>query len=233
MTKPNSTVIAVVVDRSGSMSSIREATMKGFNEFLEGQKALPGECKLHMVQFDHEYTVTYDMQPIASVSPLNNETYRPRGNTALLDAVGRTITDVGYKLSLMPESERPSRVVFVIQTDGQENASTLFTTRQQIFDMITHQRSVYSWDFIFLGANQDAIQEGMSMGFLRGSSMTYNANNAAVANTYGSLNNVVSTSRVTGSSVKSFTGADRANATVTPDSTTTTTPVTTTTSGSN
>ncbi len=210
--KDNFTVIAVVLDRSGSMQRIRQATVDGFNEFLVAQKAIPGECKLYLVQFDHEYTVVNDMTPIENVSPLNDGTFRPRGNTALLYALGRTINDVGARLAALPESERPSKVIVVTITDGEENASVEFT-RKQIFDMITHQKDVYSWEFMFLGANQDAIKEAAALGIAAGSTITYSANPYNTGFVYNSMASNVATYRKTGAAKSlSFTDQDRVNA---------------------
>ncbi len=148
------------------------------------------------------------MVPISEVPPLDATTYRPRGNTALLDAVGRTVNDLGERLAKMEESERPSKVVVVIQTDGEENASTEFKTRKTIFDMITHQQSKYAWEFIFLGANQDAICVGGALGVPMLSSMSYTSSASNVKSVYGSMNNAIGHMRSVGG-LASFTYQDR------------------------
>jgi hypothetical protein len=178
MTKPNSSALAVVLDRSGSMESIREATIEGFNEFLAGQQAVPGEATLTLVQFDNEYEVRHQAAPLADVPPLTGETYVPRGSTALLDAIGRTINSLGARLAKMPECDRPARVLFTIVTDGLENASQEFT-RSQVFDMITHQRETYGWEFMFLAANQDAIATGRQYGIDPGLAASYAASDVS------------------------------------------------------
>ncbi len=155
------------------MESIREATISGFNEFLLAQKAAPGKASLLLAQFDHEYKVDYD-KPIAEVPDLNAETYVPRGNTALLDAIGRTVNELGANLSVMAESDRPGKVVFVIITDGRENASREFT-QEKVHEMVTHQREAYQWEFMFLGANLDAFAEGPKLGIPADASMQYAA----------------------------------------------------------
>jgi hypothetical protein len=165
--------IAVVLDRSGSMQRIRDATIAGFNEFVAGQRLAQGKATLLLAQFDHEYQVDYD-KPVADVPDLNADTYVPRGNTALLDAIGRTINELGASLSAMREADRPSKVVVVIITDGEENASREFE-RDKICEMVTHQREVYQWEFIFLGANLDAFSEGPKLGILAAASMQYSA----------------------------------------------------------
>jgi hypothetical protein len=184
------TYIAVVLDRSGSMSTVRQSTIDGFNEFLAGQKAVPGTARLKLVQFDNEYTPVYDGL-LSAAEPLTDKTYVPRGSTALLDAIGRTINEVGTVLSNTPPIERPKTVIVAIMTDGEENASLEFS-RQQVFDMIGHQRNIYKWEFVFLGANQDAIKVGASFNINASSSITYDSNPLGVSNVYTALANNVS-----------------------------------------
>ncbi len=154
--------VACVIDRSGSMSSVRSDAIGGFNTFLEEQKKGPGEAVVTLVLFDHEYLVVHDTVSVASVLPLDESTYVPRGNTALLDAVGRTIDDLGARFAAMPEDERPGGVIIAILTDGLENASREYT-HARIADMIAHQRTVYNWSFVFLAADQDAIDTAEKM----------------------------------------------------------------------
>lgn len=154
--------VACVIDRSGSMSTVCSDAIGGFNTFLEEQKKGPGEAVLTLVLFDHEYLVVHDAVPVASVAPLDETTYVPRGNTALLDAIGRTIDDLGARLAAMPEEERPGGVIVAILTDGHENSSLEYT-RRRVAEMIEHQRTVYNWSFVFLAANQDAIDEAKKM----------------------------------------------------------------------
>lgn len=173
MTNPKYTLIAVVLDRSGSMHRVRDATIEGLNAFITSQQQTPGCADMTLVQFDDQYEVNYECRPIEEVSPLTHETYMPRGMTALLDAIGRTIDSTGKKLAAMPENERPGKVIFVVQTDGDENCSHEYT-RERVFDMIKHQREVYNWEFMFLGANQDAIASATSLGMLPSSGLNYN-----------------------------------------------------------
>jgi Mg-chelatase subunit ChlD len=143
VTKENLTQITIVLDRSGSMASVREATISGFNEFVDGQKAVPGEARLTLILFDtkNAYEVVFD-RALRDVPKLTAETYNPRGGTPLHDALGRAISEVGAKLSKMPEQERPGKVVVVTMTDGLENASQTYTAAQ-IAGMIKHQREAY------------------------------------------------------------------------------------------
>lgn len=199
--------VSFVLDRSGSMTSVRADTIGGYNSFIEAQKILPGECLATLMQFDDQHDVLFTGQRIQDVPPLTNETFVPRGSTALLDAIGRTINETGKRLSSLAEDRRPSKVIFVILTDGGENSSKEFT-RKQIFDMIKLQRETYKWDFVFLGANQDAIQVGTAMGVAAGSTMTYAANSVGTRSAFASASNYVSSSRMGASNV-SFTDEDR------------------------
>jgi len=145
------------------MNAMKDEAVGGINAFLESQRKLPGQAGLTLVLFDHEYIVVHDGVPIKNVPPLNNDTYVPRGTTALLDAIGRTINTIGERLDKTPKPERPGKVIVAILTDGLENASQEFK-RKEIFKMIKHQREVYSWEFVFLGAKQDAISAVAKIG---------------------------------------------------------------------
>lgn len=170
--KKDYTHIAIVLDRSGSMSSVKEATINGFNEFIVGQRQVKGEATVTLAQFDDVYEVVYDFVDLKTVPFLNERTYCPRNFTALLDAMGRTINETGKRLAAMPESQRPERVIMLIQTDGMENSSKEFDSGK-ILEMVTHQRDKYNWQFIFLGANQDAILTAQSYGIQVGKAITY------------------------------------------------------------
>ncbi len=154
------TDITLVVDRSGSMETIRADAEGGINEFIRRQAQEPGETLLTLVQFDTEYEFVHRGVHIGDVPCYE---LVPRGMTALLDAVGRAINETGERLSKMAEEDRPGLVIFVIMTDGLENSSHEFT-KSQIKEMIQRQQEVYSWRFTFLGANQDAFAEAHEMG---------------------------------------------------------------------
>jgi len=154
------TDLTVVLDRSGSMHACRSDAEGGLNSFIAKQKELPGECIFTLVQFDTVYEFVHKAIPLKTVPHCHLE---PRGNTALLDAVGRAIVETGERLRALPEHERPGLVVFVIVTDGQENSSQEYT-KARVREMIEHQQSVYQWQFTYLGANQDAFAEAGSMG---------------------------------------------------------------------
>jgi uncharacterized protein YegL len=158
----NLSEIVCIVDRSGSMDAIRSDAIGGFNSFLNEQKKEPGDATLSLVLFNHEYALVHDNVNIAEVPPLDGKTYVPQGMTALLDAIGRTLDSVGQRLSQTPEAKRPRKVIVAILTDGLENASREYS-RGKVSEMIKHQREVYSWEFIFLAANQDAIASAKSI----------------------------------------------------------------------
>jgi hypothetical protein len=157
------------------METVLDSTIEGFNSFLTQQQKLPGEAKITFVQFDDQYEVVYDSKPIAEAPLLTRYNYVPRGWTALFDAIGKTIDAVGLKLASLPEDERPEKVIFVIQTDGAENYSKKFKG-DKVLEMITHQKEKYSWEFLFLGANQDAVATAAKLGIGGAKTLSYNAN---------------------------------------------------------
>lgn len=217
MTKPNSTEIIVILDRSGSMEPIAADMCGGFDQFIADQRKEPGTCTVSLAQFAGEYETVYSAVDIHSVPPL---ALIPRGNTALLDAIGRTINETGERLSSMAEDARPSKVIVLIITDGEENASREFT-QAQINGMITHQREAYSWDFVYLGANQDAIAVAKGLGVPPAAAINYAASPTGARAVYAVACRAVSTSRGGGgATVIAQSDYDeavaRAHATVTP-----------------
>ena len=176
--KQDFTRIAVILDRSGSMQPLVEATVAGFNEFIRNQAALPGFGSVKLVQFDDQYDVVFD-QPLPRVPELTAKTFVPRGSTALLDAQGRTIVELGKELAGLPEDQRPGKVIVLTITDGQENASKHYTLRQ-VGQLIQHQRDVYGWDFVYMGANQDAVATAAAMNIPAGAAITFSASPAAM-----------------------------------------------------
>ena len=177
------TEIAFILDRSGSMGSMTDAAIAGYNEFLKAQQATrddrgqPIPATFSLVLFDHEYLPVHNRAPIQAALPLTLDTYQPRGSTALLDAIGRTIDSIGSQLAATPAAERPSKVIIAILTDGEENASSQFTMAD-INQRITHQTEKYQWEFLFLGANQDAIATAAHMGIHAHNSATFVADDA-------------------------------------------------------
>jgi Mg-chelatase subunit ChlD len=207
------TQISIVLDRSGSMEIVRDATISGFNEFIDGQRAVPGEAQISLVQFDTEdaYEVLYEAKRIRDVPKMTVETYVPRGGTPLHDAIGRTIDGLGAKLAKTSEAERPGKVVIVIMTDGLENSSREYSSAR-IAEMIKHQREVYKWEFVFLGANQDAILTGEKLNILGRSSLTYAATAAGAGNALRAASRSLGRYRTNVADGASFTQEDREKA---------------------
>lgn len=174
MPRIDTTDITIILDRSGSMQSVADDTIGGFNRFVSDQRTGHGEATLTLAQFDDRYETVFTALPIARVKPLTATTFVPRGSTALLDAIGVTIDRTGARLAAMNESDRPETVMIVIITDGYENASSQYTVAR-INEMIAHQRDVFSWQFVYLGANQDAIATAAQMGMAGGAALTYAA----------------------------------------------------------
>lgn len=169
----DATHIAVLLDRSGSMGAVKDETISGFNYFLKEQKAAGDNASFTLVQFDSESTdVVHEARPVRDVPDLNQDTYQPRGSTPLLDALGGTINSTGKTLAGIPEANRPDKVVFVIITDGEENASHKFT-KTQVKEMIDHQTEKYKWQFVYLGANQDAFAEAGAVGIAMANAANY------------------------------------------------------------
>jgi uncharacterized protein YegL len=159
----NLTEVVFILDRSGSMADLANDTLGGFNSFIEKQKQEPGEAVLTTVLFDDKYEILHNGVNLKAVEALTGKEYFARGMTALMDAVGKTINTVGERLSHTLEKDRPAHVLFVITTDGWENASVEFT-QKQIKTMIDHQINKYNWQFIFLGANINAVETAKSYG---------------------------------------------------------------------
>lgn len=173
----NLTDITVVLDRSGSMQTCRTDAEGGLNAFIDDQKTKPGAANFSLVMFDNEYEWVHRAKPIGEVGKCE---LIPRGNTAMLDAIGKAIVETGERLAKMPEHDRPGLVVFVILTDGQENASTEYK-RDQIKAMIERQTKDYNWQFMYLGANQDAFAEASSMAIKTSNIANYSTNNSTAA----------------------------------------------------
>jgi hypothetical protein len=169
LTDQNLTHIYVLLDRSGSMQSIKTDIEGGYGAFVDEQRAAPGECRITLAQFDTEFEVVYADQPVADIGPLVLE---PRGMTALLDSMARLIVDSGRRLAELPEERRPGTVIVAIMTDGLENASREWT-HSAIKRLVEQQTTTYGWQFLYMGADQDAIEVGSSIGVPVGQSVTY------------------------------------------------------------
>ncbi|MCT8138544.1 VWA domain-containing protein [Anaerobacillus sp. CMMVII] len=178
----NVTEIICLLDRSGSMGGFESQTIRGFNAFIERQSQIAGDTLVTTVLFDDEYEVLWTGVN-AKKARLTDQDYYVRGCTALLDAVGKTILDVGYRLSKTVESERPGKIIFVITTDGYENASLEFSY-QKVKELIKHQQEKYNWEFIFLGANIDVAKEADSIGISVQNAYNYDTSEDGVETMY-------------------------------------------------
>lgn len=159
MTDSNKTLIIGILDRSGSMRPLREDMEGGFDHFIEEQKKVPGECLVSLYQFDDRYDTVYEVKPIAEVPPMS---LVPRGNTALFDAVGKTIVTVGEQLGALPEDKRPGAVIVMIVTDGQENASGEYTL-ERVRELVKTQTEAFKWRFIYLGSDMSTLKDAQAL----------------------------------------------------------------------
>ncbi|KFN48827.1 vWA domain-containing protein [Arenimonas composti] len=165
--------ITILLDRTGSMQDIRADVVGGFNAFLAAQQALPGQATLTLVQFDSQdpYEVIHAAAPLATVAPLTLEQYVPRASTPLYDAMGRGILDLELRLARLPEAERPRQVIFVVVTDGMENASREFR-RDRVMALIEAKKKL-GWDFVFLSADLGAFADAGDLGVVYESRLAF------------------------------------------------------------
>ena len=175
--------IVFIVDKSGSMGGLESDTIGGFNAMLKEQQALPGNVMITTVLFDHEYELLHDRIDIHSVSPMTDDDYQVRGNTALLDAIGKTIHRVRDSQKPIKEELRGKALFFII-TDGQENASREFSYKK-VKELIDHQKGKHGWEFIFMGANIDEIGEAAKMGIDAANAFNYTADAKGLMHVWG------------------------------------------------
>lgn len=206
------THIAVILDRTGSMQSIRDDTIGGFNTFLGEQQKLPGSATLTLVQFDSQdpYEVIHQMVPIKDVPVLTRKTYVPRSSTPLLDAMGRGINDLEEQLAKLTKAKKPDLVVFVVITDGQENASHEFR-REEITRMIDAKKAE-KWEFVFLSSDLDAVRDAGVMGVAVGATLTTGRSAQAVGGSFAAMSSSIKRARGGQSVGVNFTDEEREGA---------------------
>ena len=176
----NLTEIVFILDRSGSMAGLEDDTIGGFNAMVEKQKKEPGEAVLSAVLFSNDNTVIYDRTDIRKVEPLTDKQYFVGGSTALLDAIGGAVHHIGNVHKYAREEDRPAKTVFVITTDGMENASRRYSYFQ-VQRMVKRQQERYGWEFLFLGANMDAISAARSFGIREDRAVRYACDSAGTS----------------------------------------------------
>lgn len=211
MTDSNLTLIAVLLDRSGSMQSIKADTEGGFDAFIAEQRKQPGTAVVTLAQFDTEYERVYANTPVGEVPALE---LLPRGMTALYDGIGRLSTEIGAELAARAEAERPGKVIVVVLTDGHENSSQEWS-HEAVRKLITQQEQQYQWTYLFLGANMDAVAIAQQIGIGKDRAITYATSKAGVKNVFAAAAGY--TSRVrnaphAAAPVPGFSDADRAAA---------------------
>jgi len=188
--KKNLTEIVFILDRSGSMAGLEDDTIGGFNAMIEKQKAEPGEALVSTVLFDNESMVIHDRVDIQKIEPMTRKEYYVRGCTALLDAVGGAIHHIGNVHKYAREEDRPEKTLFVITTDGMENASRKYTY-DRLKAMIERQKEKYGWEFLFLGANIDAAREAARFGIGADRAANYHADSVGTSVIYETVSEAI------------------------------------------
>jgi uncharacterized protein YegL len=192
--KTNGTELVFILDRSGSMSGLEADTIGGYNAMLAKQKNEEGEATVTTVLFNHDIDLLHDRIKIKGIAPITEQEYEVGGTTALLDAIGSTIHKIGNVQKRTSEEERAGKVLFVITTDGMENASREYDYGK-IKAMIEHQKVKYDWEFIFLGANIDAVATASKFGIQEDYAVTYHADSEGTQVNFQALNEAVTSFR--------------------------------------
>ena len=188
--KKNLTELVFILDRSGSMSGLEGDTIGGFNAMIQKQKAEPGEAYVSTILFDNYSEVIHDRIDIQAIAPMTGKEYYVRGCTALLDAVGGAIHHIGNVHKYAREEDRPEKTLFVITTDGMENASRKYSY-EKVKAMIQRQKEEHGWEFIFMGANIDAAKEAARFGIDEDRAVNYNADSRGTAVLYEAVSEAV------------------------------------------
>lgn len=188
------TELVFILDRSGSMSGLEQDTIGGFNGMINKQKSEEGQALVSVVLFDDRSEVIYDRVDLDEIKPMTDKQYYVRGCTALLDAIGGAIRYIRTVRKGMRPEDRPAKTIFIITTDGMENSSTEFTY-SEIKKMIEQQQQKAGWEFIFLGANIDAIAEAGKLGIKASRAVDYNCDSEGTALNYEVLNSTVGAMR--------------------------------------
>ena len=188
--KKGLTELVFILDRSGSMAGLEGDTIGGFNAMIEKQKKAAGEAYVSTVLFDNESVVIHDRVDVQKVKPMTEEDYSVRGCTALLDAIGKAIHHIGNVHKYAREEDRPEHTLFVITTDGMESASHRYNA-QQVKHKIERQKSKYGWEFIFLGANIDAVETAKHFGIDKDRAVSYHSDHEGTKLNYEVISDAV------------------------------------------
>ena len=191
------TELVFILDKSGSMHGLEQDTIGGFNSMLQKQKELDGECRITTVLFDNRYELLHDRIDIRAVSSMTEKEYQVGGTTALLDAIGRTVQELVSVQKNTAKEYRADRVLFVIITDGQENASREYSS-DRVKEMIQLEKEKYGWEFVFLGANIDAVETAGQLGISRDRAVDYVPDGAGTALNFQMMSETVAAFRETG-----------------------------------
>ena len=194
--KKNLTELVFILDRSGSMAGLEQDTIGGFNSMVRKQREEEGECYISTILFDNHSEVIHDRVPLDRVPMLTDKEYYVRGCTALLDAVGSAIRHIAMVHKYAREEDRPEKTLFVITTDGMENASRTYNY-DKVKEMITHEKEHHGWEFLFLGANIDAAKEAGRFGINADRATNYHADHKGTRVVYESLTEAIRTYRST------------------------------------
>lgn len=192
--KEETTEMIFILDKSGSMSGLEDDTIGGFNSMLEKQKELEGKAIISTVLFNHSHHVIHNRLDIKEVSPLTRKQYRVSGTTALLDSIGRAINKIKLVYADTLREDRPDKVIFVITTDGHENASREYNYKQ-IKSMIGQVQEKYNWEFLFLGANIDAVSEARKFGIDETRAVRYHSDKRGTKVNNETINKVMTSYR--------------------------------------
>lgn len=185
-TKKNITELVFILDRSGSMGGLEADTIGGFNSMIEKQRKEAGECYVSTVLFDHVSEVLHDRIKLSEIRPMTDRDYTVRGSTALIDALGDAIHHIGNIHKYARPEDVPAHTLFVITTDGMENASHRYTS-EHVKTMIERQKEKYGWEFIFIGANIDAVETAARYGIDSSRAVNYNADGKGTQILYASV----------------------------------------------
>ncbi len=188
------TEVVFILDRSGSMSGLEADTIGGFNSMISKQKKEDGEAIVSTVLFDDQQEVVYDRQPVKMVEPMTDRQYYVRGCTALLDAIGGAIHHIGNVHKYAREEDRPEKTMFIITTDGMENASR-FYTYDRVKYMVERQKEKYGWEFLFLGANIDAISVAARFGINADRAINYECDQVGTSLNYQVMSETITALR--------------------------------------